>query len=288
MPSPMKHNKQLRRLAAALITLVLIFGAMTVTSRERSDVTIAEKAIATVLYPLQWATDWVAERVRGVGASVQELRNLRADNAALREQVREAGQLAARNDQLVQENQRLRNELSMKEQSKYPLLSAEVISRTPDNWYRTIQINRGSRDGVQPHMAVVNWQGLVGQVSSTTPFTSTVQLLTDAGYGQTGFGTGAKVPTGELGVINTVQGGHIRMVFYSSEPAVQVGQPIFTSGQAYIPGDLLMGYVGAMSTGESAVVKYVEVRPAVDFNKLDVVHVVLSQSSENDRGANTP
>ena len=287
MPSPMRNNKHLRRLGLALIALVLIFGTMTVTARERSDVTVVEKAIATLLYPLQWATDYVAGHFRGLTQTVRELSDLRDENARLRDEVQQAEQLGARNEQLVQENQTLRNELSMKERAKYPLLTAQVISRTADNWYRTILINQGSRDGVQPNMAVVNWQGLVGKVSATTPYTATVQLVIDAGFGQTGFGAGAKVPTGELGVIETVQGGHVRMKFFSSEPAVQIWQPVFTSGQGVIPPDLLIGYVGGMGTGDTTFDKFVTVRPAVDFHKLDVVHVVL-HPTDKDRGANAP
>jgi rod shape-determining protein MreC len=287
MPSPMRNNKQLRRLGAALIALILIFGVMTVTARERSEVTIVEKALATVLYPLQIATDWVAGRVRGAGQSIQELTQLREENKNLREKVQGADQLDARNQMLMRENQELRSELSMKERDKYPLLTTEVISRTPDNWYRTVTINRGSRDGIQPGMAVVNWQGLVGKVSATTPFTATVELVIDAGFGQGGFGAGAKLPTGELGVIETFQGGHVTMKFFSSDPAVQVGQPVFTSGLAVMPPDLLIGYAESVNTGESAFDKYVNVRPAVDFNKLDVLHVVL-HSTDKDRGANAP
>ncbi|HWI52288.1 MAG TPA: rod shape-determining protein MreC [Symbiobacteriaceae bacterium] len=283
----MRNNKHLRRLLAALLALIVIFGMMTATSRERSDVTVVEKAIATVLYPFQLATDYVAEHFRGVGNSVRELTRLRADNAQLRAKVQGAEQLEARNQQLVQENQTLRNELSMKQQAKYPLLTSQIISRTSDNWYRTVLINQGSRDGVQPNMAVVNWQGLVGKIISVTPYTSTVQLVIDAGFGQTGFGAGAKLPSGDLGVVDTVQGGHVRMKFFISDPSVQVGQPIFTSGQGPMPADLLIGYVAGMGVNESIQEKFVNVRPAVDFNKLDVVHVVL-HPSDNDRGANAP
>jgi rod shape-determining protein MreC len=280
-------NKQLRRLGAALVALVLVFAAMAATSRERSDVTAVEKAIATLLYPLQFATDFVAEKFRGAGQALRELAHLREENARLREQVQEAAQLAARNEQLVRENERLRLELQMKERSRYPLLTAEVISRTADNWYRTVIINRGSRDGVQPNMAVVNWQGLVGKVSHVTPFTATVQLVIDAGFGQTGFGAGAKLPSGETGVVETVQGGHVRMKFFSSAPAVQVGQPVFTSGQGVLPGDLLIGYVESVGNTESALDRFVEVRPAVDFHKVDVVHVVLHPTGP-DKGAGAP
>lgn len=283
----MRSNRQLRRLGAALAALVLIFGLMTATARERSEVTWMEKAIASVLYPLQVATDWVAGRFRAGGAAVEELINLRQENRRLREQVQATSQTAARNQVLEVENQNLRNELAMKERSLYPLLTAEVISRTSDNWYRTVIINRGSRDGVHQNMAVVNWQGLVGKVSHTTPYTATVQLVIDAGFGQGGFGAGARLPSRELGYIETVQGGQVRMQFYSSDPVVQVGQPVFTSGQGYLPADLLIGYVESLGNSESAFAKSVNIRPAVDFQKLDLVHVVL-YTTDKDRGANAP
>lgn len=287
MPAPMRSNKQMRRLGVALVILILLFGVMTATARERSEVTVFEKAIATVLYPLQVATDWVAGQFRGVAEGVQELASLREENARLRALTQDAGQFEARNELLIQENERLRQELRMKERTDHPLLTAEVISRSPDNWYRTVTINRGSRDGVRPNMAVVNWQGLVGKVTHTTPFTATVQLVLDAGFGQTGFGAGAKLPSGETGTIQTFQGGHVRMRFFSSEPSVKVGQPVFTSGLGEMPGDLLIGYVDEVNTGEAAHDKFVTIRPAVDFHKVDTLHVVL-RPSDADRGANAP
>jgi len=283
----MRNNKQLHGLGLVLIALVIVFGLMTATAQERSKVTLIEKVIATTLYPFQVATDWVAGRFRAVGVSVQELASLREDNAQLRLRVQELAQHEAVNLMLEQENSALRVELSMKERSRYPLLSAEVISRTSDNWYRTVLINRGSRDGVQQNMAVINWQGLVGKVSHTTPYTSTIQLVSDAGFGKGGFGAGARLPTGELGIIDTVQGGNVRLRFFTSDPDVQLGLPVFTSGQAILPGDLLIGYVESFGSPDSAFEKFVNIRPSVDFNKIDLVHVVLF-TTDKDRGANAP
>lgn len=289
MPSPMRTNKYLRRLGVALAALVVIFAVMALTARERSEVTPVEKGIATLLYPFQVATDWVGDRFRSVGETVREWTRLREENATLREQIKEAAQAKARAEQLEHENQLLRQELKLKETSPYPLLTAQVISRSSENWYRTLIINRGSRDGVQQNMAVINWQGLVGKVSHTTPYTSTVQLLIDAGFGQQNFGGGAKVPTGEMGVIETVEGGHVRMQFWSTNPSVAEGQPVFTSGQGIMPANLLIGWIDGLDTS-SSFAKFANVRPAVDFHKLDVVHVVLATAEKDtkDRGANAP
>jgi rod shape-determining protein MreC len=272
----MRNSKLLRRLVAVLVALGVIFALMALTARPRTNVTPVEKAVATLLYPFQAATDWVADKGRGIGQTIWELTQLRAENARLRAQVEAEAQAKETAERLEQENRNLRTELQMKSRAPYKLLTAEVIGRIPDTWYRTVTINRGSRDGVQTNMAVVNWQGMVGKVLSTTPFTSNVQLITDGGFGEPGFGAGAKVPSGDLGVIETVQGGQVRLKFISTTtPTVKVGQPVFTSGQGILPPNLLIGYVESESSPDPALEKSVIVKPAVDFHKLDVVHVVF-------------
>lgn len=181
-------NKHLRLLGVALGTLVVIFIIMALTAHERSTLTPIEKGVATLLYPFQVATDWVGDRARDVADSVRELARLREENAALRQQVEEMAQDRALVLQLQAENQRLRAELGLRARTPHPMKTAEVISRSSQNWYQTITIDQGSRDGIRQGMAVVNWQGLVGKVAYTTPYTSTVQLISDSGFGQAGFG----------------------------------------------------------------------------------------------------
>jgi rod shape-determining protein MreC len=272
-----RNSKGIRRLVAVLALLAVIFVLMAVTARPRTNVTPLEKGIATLLYPFQLATDWVAGKGKGVAESIREMTQLREENARLRAAVEAGAQDKAIAERLQQENRDLQAQLQMKGRSNSPQLTAQVISRTSDTWYRTVVINRGSRDGVKTNMAVVNWQGMVGKVLSTTPFTSTVQLMTDGG-----FAAGAKVPSGDLGVIETIQGGEVRLAFFSTMPTVKVGQPVFTSGQAVLPPNLLIGYAENEPEG-AGLPKSVTLRSAVDFNKLDVVHVVM-YTPEAERG----
>jgi rod shape-determining protein MreC len=275
-----RNSKGIRRLVAVLALLAVIFVLMAVTARPRTNVTPVEKGIATLLYPFQLATDWVAGKGKGVADSIREMTQLREENARLRAAVETGAQDKAIAERLQQENRDLQAQLQMKVRSNFPQLTAQVISRTSDTWYQTVVINRGSRDGVKTNMAVVNWQGMVGKVLSTTPFTSTVQLMTDGG-----FAAGAKVPSGDLGVIQTIQGSEVRLSFFSTMPTVKVGQPVFTSGQAgVLPPNLLLGYVENEPVGAD-LSKVITLRSAVDFNKLDVVHVVMYTAEAEQGGS---
>ena len=57
-------------------------------------------------------------------------------------------------------------------------ISAAVISRKTGSWWRQITLNKGSKDGVEIGSTVIGPGGLLGRVSNTSLFTSSVKLLT--------------------------------------------------------------------------------------------------------------
>jgi len=79
---------------------------------------------------------------------------------------------------LKKDNLRLRGILKLQESSNINTISAAVISRKTGSWWRQIILNKGSKDGVEIGNIVVGPGGLLGRVSSTSLFTSTVKLLT--------------------------------------------------------------------------------------------------------------
>src|SRR5918998_2123269 len=60
---------------------------------------------------------------------------------------------------------------------------ARVIARSPSSWYQTVQINKGSSDGVEVDQPVVNGEGLVGKVKSVSDGNAVAMLLTDQDFG---------------------------------------------------------------------------------------------------------
>ena len=60
--------------------------------------------------------------------------------------------------------------------------TARVLSSDPSNFSHTIDISKGSDDGLKVGMPVVTGAGLVGRVVQVTPSRSTVQLITDPDF----------------------------------------------------------------------------------------------------------
>ena len=79
---------------------------------------------------------------------------------------------------LTKDNIRLREILSLQKSSNNDNISAAVISRKTGSWWRQIILNKGSKDGVEIGSTVSGPGGLLGRVTNTSLFTSSVTLLT--------------------------------------------------------------------------------------------------------------
>ena len=82
---------------------------------------------------------------------------------------------------LEQDNERLREILSLDTKSSSSNISAAVISRSPRGWWHQIQIGKGKSQGIEVGDSVSGPGGLLGIVESVTPITSRVRLLTAPG-----------------------------------------------------------------------------------------------------------
>ncbi|MGB9887238.1 MAG: rod shape-determining protein MreC [Moorellales bacterium] len=233
---------------------------------------------------------WVRELVGAVGRSWVRLqdgleplagaffryRELEAENRALRE---ELGRLRAENTRLEEyrlENERLRLLLQLQEEwPEYDLLAARVIGRHPDRWFRTVTIDRGTRDGVKKDMPVINYQGLVGRVLAVTPTTAQVLLLTDREAA-----AGALIQQSRLpGVVKGLGDarGRLQMLHLPYAAKVEPYQVVVTSGLGGgLPPGLRIGYILEVSPEPSGLMQRAVVQSFVDFSRLEEVMVVRS------------
>ena len=62
--------------------------------------------------------------------------------------------------------------------TEYNYLNATVIERNREYWFNSITINKGSIDGVQLDMAIIDNNGLVGRISNVRAHSSDIKLIT--------------------------------------------------------------------------------------------------------------
>ena len=117
-----------------------------------------------------------AEHATAVFGDIANLRDqnqrLNAENQALRRQLAELNAAAY-------DNNELRKALDFQRSFGHRTVVAQVVGRGPDAFSRTLQIDRGSDDGLQAGMVVVSGAGLIGRVRETGPHGAIVQTLAD-------------------------------------------------------------------------------------------------------------
>ena len=115
--------------------------------------------------------------------SVQELAKLREEYAQALERLAYYERLERGTAQVIQENNRLREQLDFSQNIDYRHIPAKLIARDPDNLFSALVINKGRRAGVERDMAVIAWQNgnqaLVGKVILVRDYESLIMPLYD-------------------------------------------------------------------------------------------------------------
>ncbi len=147
---------------------------------------------------------------------------------------------------LERENERLRSLLAMQRSGSSTRLSAPVIARQPAQWWQQLLLGRGSLQGVRTGAAVLAPGGLIGRVSSVTPTTATVQLLTDPGS-RVGVWVGRSRHQGLLSGIGTARP---LLRFLEKDPQVIPGDVVLSSpASTLVPPNLPVGVIQSVNDG---------------------------------------
>lgn len=266
-----------KRWIAWAFLAILFIGLFGWAWRHRESVPFVTRPLVMLTTPFQYGTSRVAQNalagihiLQGSVKGYDELQALRQENAQLK------GQLTAEREVLA-ENARLRNLLGFRDgHAQYRLLGARVLARDYGSWTNTILIDRGSDDGIHKHMAVILPEGVVGFVSDVFPDSARVQLLVDP---RTAVGGIVQRPTSRVASVVTGSGNdaaHPVMINIVKEGDIVVGDTIVTSGYGGLyPKGVLIGTVASIEPDPSGVVKRAIITPAVAFDRLEEVFVVL-------------
>src|SRR4030042_1158538 len=138
--------RSIREIAIVLILigagLVIIFSGA--RGRENG---IESRVLFMLARPFQQIAATVQSRLAATWQSYLNLVNVKAENRALRNEVR---RLVAERTRLLNEeseNRRLKKLFDFKAQYEFPSLIAQVIGEDSVGWYRSFFVNRGSYDG---------------------------------------------------------------------------------------------------------------------------------------------
>lgn len=267
-------NKKTVLLAVAVLTVFLLALS---AARGKYDFYWSERLVTVVLAPVEFVMSKIGYGVRQAGTSTGEILNVYRNNQALRAENEQLRQAIINDTEIVAENARLKALLDYKKNApQFDTLVAAVVGRDPATWTNVIVINRGTSHGVAKDMAVITGQGLVGSVVQVYAGAAKVQLVLDPRSA-----VGAIVQRPESRVAGIVEGNAAkpllpRMVNLARDADVIKGDKVITSGFGGIyPKGILVGDVVDVVNEEGGLLKYAVLKPAVDFDRLEEVLVIV-------------
>jgi rod shape-determining protein MreC len=210
--------------------------------------------------------------IRSLWTGYIGLRHVKAENDTLKRDLA-AAQVAVQEQRALADRTRgLENLLGLRQHVKLDTVAAEIIGAAASPDFRTLTIDKGTRDGVRADMSVIAPAGVVGRLVVPSLRSAKVQLLIDRNAA-----AGAIIErTRAQGVV--VGGGddRLRMEYVSEVFDIAVGDVVVTSGiDGIYPKGFVIGQIESVERSGGAY-KRITIKPAVDFRSLEEVLVVLT------------
>jgi rod shape-determining protein MreC len=171
------------RVGFSPLTKLIFFGALSVLlmfgDKQLQFTKPIRAGLSTIIMPVQWL---VLQPGQLASSAADYFENLEQAQKNLQAAQLKSLQQSARSqqvDQLLIENQNLRQLLDLKTTVATPSQVAEVLFDVPDPYNQRIVIDKGQTKDVALGSPVIDAGGVVGQVTRVYPLTAEVTLLTD-------------------------------------------------------------------------------------------------------------
>lgn len=258
---------------------------------QRSDYLDAvRKTLGAAVYPLRIAVDapislwrWVEETTRSRNELVMELSRLETERLITRARLQRYAALES-------ENARLRAMLEAKRRVRDRVQVAGIMSVSSNPFRHVLIIDKGTRDGVFEGQAMIDADGVVGQIIEAGLLSSQGLLISDPDHAlpvqvnRSGLRTIA-VGTGEYGRLD--------LPFLPNNADIQEGDLLVTSGLggAFPPG-YPVGTVGSVVRLPQNPFADVSARPAASLGQVQEVMLIWpggnALQEEASAGADAP
>lgn len=232
--------------------------------------------------------------VTGIGGFFEDIVNFRSNSNKVKE--------------LTDENKRLRQEIidlkgdesrhdsldRLKKSLNYidgnqrnELVSASIIGKNDGDWYKSFIVEAGSDRGITKNSIVINGDGVVGIIyevgSKYSKAISLVDSRASVSFKISGkenekgvITTSSAVGVSDLKDIDKLLQGYL----FDVKSKVKVGDLVVTSGLGFYPENIPVGKVSKVIYDKNKSMKFVKIRPNVDFKKLDEVSIIPPRKIE--------
>jgi rod shape-determining protein MreC len=192
---------------------------------------------------------------------IKENKTLKKDLLALQYALGNLGELK-------QENRRLKELLGIKRKEASFVVAATPIARDSVNFFRSIVIDKGTREGIDTQTFIATADGLAGRVVETGPDASRVMLVTDPESKITAIVS----TTRDQGIVYGTGKSFLVMKYLPPSTDIQPKALVITSGLGgFYPKGLVIGSIVRVHKDPTGLYSYAIIAPSAELNKLEEV-----------------
>ena len=267
-----------KRILLLAIVLCLISLHLSISgSSQKEDGRLIDGLLSAVAYPFQKIFSGTYNGVSSVWNNYIYLIGLKETNDEQKDIILK---LVEENNTLresLHENQRLKDLLSLKEESSFETVAARVMTYNIGAWTKTIKINRGERDGIADDMPLISPEGMVGRIIKTSKRSAEALLITDPR-------SSIDVMLQRTRVRAVAEGdgsGGLTLKYIRDLEDIRVGDEVVTAGLSGIfPRKLPVGVVTKVEAGDDNFFQRVFIKPHTEILKLEEVLIAKTVPSK--------
>ncbi|MGL5088399.1 MAG: rod shape-determining protein MreC [Cetobacterium sp.] len=262
MKTGKKKKKVLNIIYLSIVIMVIVFFAKDVFRYTMTE-------IEELLLPIQSKIYSLGKKAKESTETVINYKELVNENTELKNIITEKSLVGEKNQRLLEENNRLRELLEMKESFKFKFKVGKISFQQTREMYESFAINIGEKDGIQKNMPVLFKESLIGRVEKVFKNYSVVQMVT--------FQESIVSATAAGNSIGIIKGNRSEQLTFEPvsfhESQLKTGDKIFTSGISDIyPKGLSIGEISDVKVKYENNVEYIVKLP---FNMVDINEVIV-------------
>ncbi|MDH5752752.1 MAG: rod shape-determining protein MreC [Deltaproteobacteria bacterium] len=287
--------KRNRILVSVIFTLLLLLIVLSVRLKSPGFARWTDEVFQIAAYPFQASYHKISSSLDGMFSNYVYLVDLKQENERLRSQVEALQEELNHYTNSAVQFDLLREQLNFLEERPEKKVFAEVIGESVDNLHHVLLINRGGTSGIKRNFPVVLRQGVVGRIQSVTATQSVVQLIIDRRHRfpvlvqrsrdrmvMQGEGGNVRLQSQNRGIAFGQDDG-LRLSRIRMLADVEPEDKVITSGLGGIfPKGLMVGTVKRVSRERHELFQSAEVEPAVDFNRIEGVFVIIKDPKDTE------
>ena len=258
----------------------LLFGLLTVAHiilvstqvGPAREVSLVEAVVFGAFAEVQRGATAAIGSVNGAWGDYLALRAVRSENKVLHSEIGRLQVTLQQEQALAAQARTLQKLLELQQSTPLQTMAAVLIGGGASPDFRTVSIDKGTRDGLRQDLAVMAPSGVVGRIILPSIRASKVQLLIDRNAA-----AGVLIERSRAqGIVVGNGSERLHMDFVANGADLLAGDRVVTSGTDGIyPKGLVIGQIESFGR-EAGAYRDVVVRPTVVFSTLEAVLVVLT------------